>query len=314
MDLTDETQFEMVTSRAEQLAAVSDLDALEQRMASEQASHPLTEHLAVKLARSRRVVPVSCHLSVVCAVYREHQRILTRAEHPHGENFLRRKMAELDWLLPGRWDLTIVDDGCPAGSGRLARQIVESARAQDRVRVLSLDEAIRQGHPAARSLSSAADSQKGGAVHYGLWTAAQQSLHDHVVLFTDADLSTHLGQAGLLLDPILNGGMDAAIGSRREPTSVVVKQGLRNVRGKLFIYLWKRLLPQLQDVVDTQCGFKAFRAEVLPAILQNTIEKRFACYCEPNSDAPARSSVCPSPGSTARRPRPPPRPDPIYRC
>ena len=31
-------------------------------------------------------------------------------------------------------------------------------------------------------------------------------------------------------------GADAAIGSRREPTSIVVKKGVRNTRGKLFIY------------------------------------------------------------------------------
>jgi hypothetical protein len=49
-----------------------------------------------------------------------------------------------------------------------------------------------------------------------------------------------------------------AIGSRREPDSVVVKQGTRNDRGKLFIYLWKRMVPVLGDIIDTQCGFKAF--------------------------------------------------------
>ena len=51
---------------------------------------------------------------------------------------------------------------------------------------------------------------------------------------------------------------EAVIGSRREEASIVVKKGVRNLRGKLFIYLWKRLIPNLNYVVDTQCGFKAF--------------------------------------------------------
>jgi hypothetical protein len=55
-----------------------------------------------------------------------------------------------------------------------------------------------------------------------------------------------------------------------------VKTGTRNTRGKLFIYLWKRLLPVLGDVVDTLCGFKAYRAAAARYVVQDTIEKRFA--------------------------------------
>ncbi|MBD3854575.1 MAG: hypothetical protein IFJ96_07305, partial [Acidobacteria bacterium] len=110
----------------------------------------------------------------------------------------------------------------------------------------------------------------------GMWAALQQQREGHVVLMTDADLSTNLGQCGLLVDPILNGGADAAIGSRREPTSVVVKKGVRNTRGKLFIYLWKQILPELAGIVDTQCGFKAFRAGPLRETLSDMIEMQFA--------------------------------------
>ena len=80
----------------------------------------------------------------------------------------------------------------------------------------------------------------------------------------------------MLIAPILDGGFDAAIGSRREPLSVVIKGGARNTRGKLFIYLWKRLVPLLSPIVDTQCGFKGFRADVAKVIVQDTVEKRFA--------------------------------------
>ena len=80
----------------------------------------------------------------------------------------------------------------------------------------------------------------------------------------------------LLVDPILRQNKQAAIGSRRETRSVVIKKSTRNNRGKLFIYLWKRLIPNLGDIVDTQCGFKAFNAEILPRIIDDLIEKKFA--------------------------------------
>jgi hypothetical protein len=110
-----------------------------------------------------------------------------------------------------------------------------------------------------------------------MWNAVQaQKANDHIVVFTDADLSTHLGQLMLLIDPILNDEKLVAIGSRREPTSVVIKKGSRNNRGKLFIYLWKRLIPNIGEIVDTQCGFKAFKAEIIPPIIEDMIEKKFA--------------------------------------
>jgi hypothetical protein len=86
----------------------------------------------------------------------------------------------------------------------------------------------------------------------------------------------HLGQSGLLIDGIVHGGVDAAIGSRREPTSVVVKEGHRNTRGKLFIYLWKGLIRPLHYITDTQCGFKAFSAETVRDVCPDLLEKRFA--------------------------------------
>ncbi|MBT8384790.1 MAG: hypothetical protein KJO83_03660, partial [Bacteroidia bacterium] len=109
------------------------------------------------------------------------------------------------------------------------------------------------------------------------WDAVQQKkAGNHIVIYTDADLSTHLGQVMLLVDPLLNNDKLVAIGSRRAPKSVVIKKGKRNNRGKLFIYLWKRLIPNLGGIVDTQCGFKAFRAEIIPEIIDDLIEKKFA--------------------------------------
>jgi len=94
-------------------------------------------------------------------------------------------------------------------------------------------------------MGDTSESQKGGSILYGMYHIARQKKENHVVLYTDADLSTHLGQAGLLTKPILEDGCLAAIGSRRKKHSVVIKQGQRNDRGKLFIYFWKRVLPSI---------------------------------------------------------------------
>ncbi|MGB5691240.1 MAG: hypothetical protein WBM43_01415, partial [Flavobacteriaceae bacterium] len=147
----------------------------------------------------------------------------------------------------------------------------------EEVRVLFLADAIEYKKGPVGSLTSTNESQKGGSIVYGMWDSVQRKgSEDHIVLYTDADLSTHLGQVGLLLEPILHENKLAAIGSRREADSVVVKTGSRNSRGKLFIYLWKRLIAQIGDIVDTQCGFKAFKAEIVEEIVEGILEKKFA--------------------------------------
>jgi glycerophosphoryl diester phosphodiesterase len=294
VDLTNPAHETWAVEAAEALmgvvSAASDLSELDARLTGDGV--PVALGLALKLATGRRLVQEvtePAHLSVVLAVYKENVRILSADEDPSGEDFLRRKLAQLSWLFadtPHSWDLAVVDDGCPEGSGAMAQRILEEEGATDHARVLFLDEAIEAGLPPAAGLESSADSRKGGSIRYGLWHAVQeqaareqasgQSNPNHVVLFTDADLSTHLGQSGLLLEPIVRGGAAAAIGSRRESTSVVVKQGKRNTRGKLFIYLWKQLIPQLRGIIDTQCGFKAFRAETLEGWFEGAIESGFA--------------------------------------
>lgn len=286
LDLTSAGHLQAARDLADTLLAadpdVAALRSLEKRLVSA-GDTKLLGHLATKLALSRALVttlPGPLHLSVVFAVYKEHQRILPATEVLGGEDFLVRKVEQLEWLAAGRedfgWDLTIVDDGCPEGSGDIAERLAAARGWSDRVQVLRLVNAIAKGLDVVRPLTDTSQSMKGGAVALGLWSAAQVERENHVVVFTDADLSTHLGQTGLLLEPILGQGREAAIGSRREPSSVVVKQGVRNTRGKLFIYLWKRVIGVLPDIVDTQCGFKGFRADVVRDIVTDLLEKKFA--------------------------------------
>ncbi len=240
-------------------------------------------HLALKLARSKAIVRAleqPLHVSFVMAVYKEHTRLLRPDQHPHGEDCLVKKIEQLRWLFDASayatWSVFIVDDGCPEGSGLLAKEILAARCPDAPVRVLFLQDALDSGLAITRPMKSTADSQKGGSIVFGMWTAAERRDERHIVVFTDADLSVNVAQTGLLIDGILGEKKDAAIGSRRETTSVVVKSGHRNIRGKLFIYLWKGLIEPLNYITDTQCGFKAFTAETVHDVLTDLIEKRFA--------------------------------------
>lgn len=259
------------------------LDKLEQQCIRKNESTPLIDRIAVKLARSRmmvRGIQRPLHVSVVFAVYKEHARMLRPDQHPHGEDCLARKVRQLQWLFDDNdlvtWSACIVDDGCPKDSGQLAQEILSERYPEAPVRVLFLEDAINQGLVITQPMKSTADSQKGGSILYGMWTEVQDQHERHIVVFTDADLSVHLGQTGLLLDGILREKKDLAIGSRREPASVVIKKGHRDARGKLFIYLWKGLIHPLCYVTDTQCGFKAFAADTLRDLFTDLSEKRFA--------------------------------------
>ncbi len=288
MDLTNEEHAQQVLKAAGQILeqdfTADELDGYESQLIDANDETLIFILLVFKLVRSRKLIlnrQKPLKVSVVFAVYKEHNRIRKQSEHPHGEDFLVKKVEQLRWLFAGMknivWELVVVDDGCPEHSGRIAQEIVDAEKLHGSVRVLFLADGIKEGAGPAATLSSTSESQKGGSIVYGLWDAVQRrGRENHIVCFTDADLSTHLGQLGLLLHPIYKDEKLAAIGSRREKDSVVIKKGTRNTRGKLFIYLWKRMIPNLGAVVDTQCGFKAFRADIIPVIIENMIEKKFA--------------------------------------
>lgn len=288
IDLTNEKHseylFEAVSELLEDNVSFEDLQKYEADLSDKYEDNLILPQLAVKIAKSKLLaqkIEKPIFVSVVFAVYMEHTRIKTNKEHIHGENFLIRKVEQMKWLFADQdkinWEIVVVDDGCPENSGQIAQEIIDKNQLNNRVRVLFLDDAIRNEYLPAKGLKSTKDSQKGGSILYGMWDAAlNNSEGNKIIVFTDADLSTHLGQLMLLIDPIINENMLSAIGSRREKNSVVIKKGSRNNRGKMFIYLWKRLIPNLGNIIDTQCGFKAFDARIVPQLVEDMIEKKFA--------------------------------------
>jgi hypothetical protein len=286
-DLRDEAQFERLLETADSLlgrvSGTDDLRQLEWMVARDPDSWSLGARIVVKLARSKGALTKRrqpLHLSVVLPVYAEHQRILRPEDHPLGEAFLDRKLRQLDWLFADRstqsYELLVVDDGCPHGSGRLAAEILRYRHPFAPARVSFLADAIRTRVPVVAGLKSVEESRKGGSVYFGLWQATRCFHQGHVVSYTDADLSTHLGQAGLLIDALDRPGASAAAGSRRNRLSVAVKSRGRSARGRLFIYLWKQLLPEIGYVDDTQCGFKAFPAATVRQLIDSPAECGFA--------------------------------------
>ena len=178
-DLTDPDQNQAVLDAA---AALAEDRATAESVA---ASHgPAVAAEAMAAARSRRRLseltgPV--HLSVVWAMYGETGRMVPRAVHPHGEDFVRAKVRQLDWLtggLPGvTWSIIAVDDGCPdrPSSADLMTDIAAAegypGEGHRSVTVLRLADIIGGAIPVSAAfdrLTSTEQSRKGGSILAGL--------------------------------------------------------------------------------------------------------------------------------------------------
>lgn len=242
------------------------------------------EALRCAIARHRLgTIDDPVHLSIVWAMYGETTRIVPSSEHPHGEDFLREKVRQMEWLtnrLDVTWDVCAVDDGCPDDppSGDVAESLIAS-EGWTNVRVERLADVLADADPVDQpfsALTSTDHSRKGGSIAYGLWKSVADPVGDpnrtHFVLYTDADLSANLAQVGSLAE-IAHGGDDVVVGQRYGVSgSILVKQNgamtePSSTGGKpdKTIILFRNfvrslLIPQLADVPDTQAGFKLFAA------------------------------------------------------
>jgi dolichyl-phosphate beta-glucosyltransferase len=137
--------------------------------------------------------------------------------------------------LPGA-EIIVVDDG----SGDRTAEVGREALA---------------GFPDIRSqvIRYEQNRGKGFAVKTGLLATAAE-----VALFSDADLSTPIGEMPKLIDPIISGEYDVTFGSRALDRSLIgTHQPWRREQGGKVFNLVVRTLTGL-PFWDTQCGFKAF--------------------------------------------------------
>jgi glycosyltransferase involved in cell wall biosynthesis len=152
-----------------------------------------------------------------------------------------------------------------SASGRKAEVLVVDDGSKDGTAAVA--DYFRIKMPTLRVISNGVNRGKGHSVRRGM-----QEARGRIALFTDADLSAPIEEAGKLIDALDT--YDVAIGSRAMDRSLISvhESPFREFAGIIFnkivrIILW---LP----FVDTQCGFKAFRREPCRILFeQQTIER-----------------------------------------
>src|SRR5208283_5552222 len=134
-------------------------------------------------------------------------------------------------------------------------------------RTAEVAESFRGKLPELRVLANGTNRGKGYSVRHGSLEARGEK-----ILFTDADLSSPIEEAGKLLVALKD--HDVAIGSRALDRRLIEvrESAFREFAGIIFNKI-VRIVLRL-PFVDTQCGFKAFRREPCRVIFeQQTIER-----------------------------------------
>ena len=86
-----------------------------------------------------------------------------------------------------------------------------------------------------------------------------------VVAYMDVDLSTGLDALTPLVEPLLAGDADVAIGSRLAPEARVTRGPKREVISRAYNFLLRSMMGA--HFSDAQCGFKAVRRDVAATLL-----------------------------------------------
>jgi dolichyl-phosphate beta-glucosyltransferase len=163
--------------------------------------------------------------------------------------------ATLDYLEENspQSELIVVNDGSTDATPVVAREALAGAKIDNRL------------------LENLPNRGKGAAVRMGLLAARKP-----IGLFFDADLSTPLAETPKVIEPIVNGNVDVAFGSRALDRRLIGQHQpwRREQAGRVFNLL-VRLATGL-PFWDTQCGFKAFRLDACRPILEAARIEGFA--------------------------------------
>jgi len=161
----------------------------------------------------------------------------------------------LDYLAAESSDgeLIVVNDGSTDATSTIVRDTLECAEVR------------------TRFLENFPNRGKGAAVRTGLLAATKP-----IGLFFDADLSTPLSEIPKVIEPIADGDVDLAFGSRALDRKLIgIHQPWRREQAGRIFNLIVRLATGM-PFWDTQCGFKAFRMDVCRPILEKAHTIGFA--------------------------------------
>lgn len=142
-------------------------------------------------------------------------------------------------------EIVVVDDGSTDETSEVAADVFAAHR-----------------HILARTLKLGQNRGKGAAVREGLLAAAKP-----IAVFFDADLATPIEELPKIVEPVAQGEVDIAFGSRALDRGLIGRHqpARREQAGRVY-----NLLVRLSTGLpywDTQCGFKAFCLETCRTIL-----------------------------------------------
>lgn len=176
-------------------------------------------------------------LSIILPAFNEENRILHTLEN--SLQFLESR--------PWSYELIVVDDGSVDGTA----------------------EAVRNVHGKTTSVSCLMNGQnrgKGYSVRQGVNNA-----RGSVVGYMDADYKTDIAGLDRVMESI-EAGCDGVVGDRTQASSIIVRprRGYREVGSQLFKEMVHALLG-LQNLGDTQCGFKFFKKNVMATLFTKQV-------------------------------------------
>ena len=148
--------------------------------------------------------------------------------------------------VPYRWRLVIAENGSTDGTAGVAIDLAQEFNDVD-VELI--------GQPG-----------RGRALRLA-WSRSTAD----IVSYTDVDLSTDLRALPKLLDAIVNGGCDLAIGSRLAPGSHTTRSFKRELVSRCYNFLLRHLLNV--KFSDAQTGFKAVTREVVEVVLPRVLDQ-----------------------------------------
>jgi glycosyltransferase involved in cell wall biosynthesis len=175
-------------------------------------------------------------VSVILPVYNE-EKVLKRSVESI-KNVLEK--------MPNKYEIIISEDGSTDRTAEIAKSLECGA-------IRALNNRKRKG--------------KGAAIKH-----ATERAKGNVIIFMDADLASHPSHV-INLVKMFNSGASIVVASRYHKDSKVRRTPIRHFASRSFNFLVKMLLGS--KLSDHQCGFKAFRKDLVLPLMSEVEDKRW---------------------------------------